>query len=214
MPPANPPPEDPAERKARHLAMLRDLAELGMNLARKAAEKADEDLERDDTQAQPGKPDHNLTFNRHARAVRDTIALESRIASDTPSRRAPPYRPAASSDPRRPLLRRALHQAAHAEPDRAQLCRAIDERIEQELLADPAQDTPAGSVLAAISRHLDLSIDPSKLSDELLVCDHPGWNEPPPEPPDRNSRPAARRPDDPPPDRYPPARSLTGAPDG
>ncbi len=112
-----PPAETEDERKARHLRMARELAELGMTLARAAANQAllawreapsaaaepptlagsrprasapDEsapDIQANETHgAEPAagirpRPDHTLAFARLSRAVRQTIALEARIAA-------------------------------------------------------------------------------------------------------------------------------------
>jgi hypothetical protein len=158
------PTESPAERKARQLATLRRLGELTMGLAEAAAAKAAQHL------AEPGPPEPDgkqadpvLAFTRLSRAVRQTIALEIRVASDdvAPHRPPPP-------DPRRPLLRRALHRAAAADPGRPGLKREIDARIEHELLADPEGDAPLGEVFATICDGLALPFDPSQLPDTLL----------------------------------------------
>ena len=156
--------EDPAERNARQLATLRRLGELTMGLAEAAAAKAAQHL------AEPGPPEPDgkqadpvLAFTRLSRAVRQTIALEIRVASDdrAPHRPPPP-------DPRRPLLRRALHRAASADPARPGLKREIDARIEHELLADPEGDAQLGEVFATICDGLGLPFDPSQLPDTLL----------------------------------------------
>src|SRR3954471_3207138 len=107
-------PETDAERRARHLDMLREMAELAMEVARDAAAKATSP-----DPATAGCPDPGLTFARATRAARQAIALETRIAAgDLPPMRAP-RDPATSPDPRRALLRQALHKAAQPEPNRA-----------------------------------------------------------------------------------------------
>lgn len=208
------PADDHAEFKAWQTGMIRELAELSMNLARAAAHRAAQDLAEPPEPSEPAskpasrlpsKPrtDHALTFTRLARAVREAIAVENRIRSDdapprpaaprpaaprpVPPRRAPP-----PADRRRPLLRRALHQAAEAEPDRAarnRLRRDIDERIEHELGADLTHDVPIHVILIALLDHFELSLDPSKLSDELLGI------------PPTHYPPDDRHPDDPRPDQ-------------
>ena len=160
-------PEADAERRARHLDMLREMAELAMEVARAAAAKA--------TSPDPATadaPDPGLTF---ARATRQAIALETRIAAgDLPPMRAPrPARdPAAppAPDPRRTHLRQALHKAAQGEPNRAALRREIDVSIERELGADPEAEIATGEILAKLSNQLGLPFDPSLLPDHFLAA--------------------------------------------
>jgi hypothetical protein len=162
------PRETDAERRDRELDMLREMAELGMQMARAAAARA---LDPDSQTAPDFARDPTLAFARATCAVRQAIALETRIAAAelAPARAQPA--PASAHDPRRPALRQALYKLADAEPERAaraQLRRHIDERIEHELLADPGADLPPGDVFAAICDDLGLHLDPSALPDELL----------------------------------------------
>jgi hypothetical protein len=69
--------ETPDERTQRHLQMLRELGELGMGLARSLAERAEEPGIADQTAI-----DLRVAFARTARAVRQTVALETRLAQD------------------------------------------------------------------------------------------------------------------------------------
>jgi hypothetical protein len=167
--------------------MLREMAELGMNMARVAAARALGDGPADTDQP---AADPSLAFARATRAVRQAIALEIRVAAEAAPRHNPagdlarsaPARLAVPApDPRRPALRQALHKLAAAEPERAaraQLRRHIDERIEEELLADPDGDLPLGEAFAAICDELGLNFDASTLSDEFLAIP------PTPHPPD------------------------------
>jgi len=160
-------PETDAERRARHLDMLREIAELAMAVARDAAAKAT-----DPNPAPAERPDPGLTFARATRAARQAIALETRIAAgDLPPMRAPrPARdPAAAADPRRALLRQALHKAAATDPNRAALRREIDECIERELGADPEAEIATGEILVKLSEQLGLPFDASLLPDEFLT---------------------------------------------
>ncbi|HEX4261970.1 MAG TPA: hypothetical protein VHY76_12810, partial [Acetobacteraceae bacterium] len=121
--PPTPPEETAAERTARHLAMLRELAGIGMALARALGEQAlaalappaPETPEPAPAPAPPSRTDPGLAFARVTRAVRQTIALEARIVAD---RDAPPRprhpdgrpvrRPDRSADPRHATIRRVL----------------------------------------------------------------------------------------------------------
>lgn len=173
------PVQGPAERKARRLAVLCRLSELGMTLAEAAASKAAQDLTETDTPNSPEQPakrrtDYVLVFTRLANVVRQAIALEDRIDRAAPSPPGRASRPPPPPDRRRPMLRDALHKAAAAEPDRAArtaLCRHIDERIEAELLADPAHAVHVSDILIAICEDLNLHPDVSKLPDELIGMD-------------------------------------------
>jgi hypothetical protein len=176
---------DAAERTARHLRQLQELAELGMAMARAVAEEALHPAPA--PEAAPSEPataptrtrrDPGLGFARLAHSVRQTIALEARIAAerDNPSPR--PSRPP-PPDPRRSLLRGALYAAApgpHREAGRATpggFRREIDERIEDELAADPGGDIPIHEILAAICGDLGITLDCSRLPDALLDMTDP-----------------------------------------
>ncbi len=174
MPPANPTPETPAERKARQLAMLRRIAERAMALAERAADDA-EAAPRD---ADP-KPDHHLNFTRHARTVRIVIALERNLDADPA--RATRYRAAAPfglasvhNDPRHAPLRRVLQKEARKHPNPAQLCRAVDDRIGQELADDPDQQIAIAEILVTLCNELGLDPDLAHLPDEVLVDEPAG----------------------------------------
>jgi hypothetical protein len=179
-------PETEAERRARQLADLREISALGMQLARAAAAQALAPEPSDPEQ--PAPPDPNLAFARVTNAVRQAIALETRIAAGTLARSAdhPTDRSTQTPDPRRPKLRQTLHKLADAEPERAaraQLRRDIDDRIEDELQADPDAEIPIADILIAIGDDLGLRIDLSQLPYEYLVT--PGAPRPTaPEPPD------------------------------
>ena len=83
LPPSLDPPR-PCEREARALRqmrMLEELAEIGMKLARAVERRIEEKLSAD---AEDGDAGLALVFSRISRAVRQTIALESRL-DRTPS---------------------------------------------------------------------------------------------------------------------------------
>lgn len=169
MPPANPTPETPAQRQARQLAMLRRIAERAMALA----ERADDDAEAAPRDADP-KPDHHLNFTRHARTVRIVIALERNLDADPA--RATRYRPTSNvhNDPRHAPLRRVLQKEARKHPNPAQLCRAVDDRIGQELADDPDQQIAIAEILVTLCNELGLDPDLAHLPDEVLVDEPAG----------------------------------------
>ena len=185
------PPDQPgAARTARHLCLLEELAELGMELARAAAQQALAEWNRPPQNAtaspapetaasrgaRPGpRLDPGLTFARVSRAVRQTIALEARIAAGDigPGRRWWPNR--LPADPRLPVIRRVLHAAAEAETDgaaRRDLRRQIDERLDDLPEADPDGELAVDEIIASICGALGISVDPARLPDELLA---PTW---------------------------------------
>ncbi len=129
--PPTPPEEPAAERTARHLAMLRELAEIGMALARALGQQAlaalappaAETPEPAPAPTPPSRIDPGLAFARIARVVRQIIALEARIIADRDAPPRPPRpdgrsdgrpgrRPDRSADPRHATIRRVLHEAA------------------------------------------------------------------------------------------------------
>src|SRR4051794_30180318 len=72
-------------RTARQLAMLQELAEIGLQIARAVRDEALARAEPVDEDAAPrlspfGSGDLGLIYSRISRAVRQTLALESRIA--------------------------------------------------------------------------------------------------------------------------------------
>ncbi len=182
---------DAAARTARHLRQLEELAELGMAMARAVAAEALHPAPA--AEAAPSEPattptrtrrDPGLTFARLAHSVRQTIALEARIAAerDNPSPR--PTRPL-PPDPRRSLLRGALYDAAGPGPQREAgraaaggFRREIDERIDDELAVDPGGDIPVHEILAAICGDLGISLDYSRLPDALLDMTGPMDDDP------------------------------------
>ncbi|HEX4262559.1 MAG TPA: hypothetical protein VHY76_15790, partial [Acetobacteraceae bacterium] len=196
---------DPAERRARHLRQLEELAELGMEMARAVAEAALHPPPAADPAAPaapahtPKRTDPGLVFARLAHSVRQTIALEARIAAGTETRTF--GRPPPPPDPRRALLREALHGAAEPRsgprsgPGRADASgfrREIDERIDDELAADPAGDIAIEDLLVIIARDLGVTLDYSRLSDAVIGMTDA---EPEPEPePDPEPDPAAPAP--------------------
>lgn len=199
-----PTPAELADIQARHLAELCELQSLGMGIARGAAAAAARQFETPAPQpASPsapeparGCPDAALAFSRAARIVHQSITLETRVAhGDLLRGRA--TLPPPLADRRRVLIRNALHRAVQDEPDRAQRRRQIDEHVDHELRADPAQELPSKDILETVAEGLQIPLDPAKLADELIGFFYqppewarPGYQPPPedldhPEPPSR-----------------------------
>ena len=208
MPPSPHPLESDEDRRARHLSALKDLTTLGMNLARKAATRAEAHLDAPDTDpADPRPADHARTFERYARIVRTLIGLEHRIAALDPARRT--FRPGLPSaavrfgpdaDPRRPKLRRFIQEITRSNPDAAEIRRLAQTTIDATLDRDPDRAMPIGQILDEICTLYGLPFDIAQLPDAFLV---PYPSDPPldPEPdpaPETAPEPATDPPTDPP----------------
>jgi hypothetical protein len=131
---------DPREARAeRRRAMLEQLAEIGMALARDLSRRVGEGLER-------GEPldggDAALEFSRISRSVRQTLALEARLDQDRDAlakmfaaeREARETARRQRIEDRRECVRgavdEAIEKAGGPQRQRTRLCEALDERLE------------------------------------------------------------------------------------
>jgi len=156
-------PSGEAGRAARRLALLAELAETGMDLARAVHRQAT-------GEAQDGSPpaDPALAFSRISRAVRLTLALEARIEADRAAATAArPPRPPDGERAVDKLMRRLLGPRPWPQDDLdGEDAEASDpcendgggeacERPDAETEADPdAFGRPAGEVIGAIRKDL------------------------------------------------------------
>jgi hypothetical protein len=146
----------------RQLQVLGDLAEIGLELARAVeagAKGPDADLDK-----------AVLAYSRVARAVRQTIMLQSRlievVQADTARAEAIAARRASVKARMRTLLRRAI-DAEHEAPDRAErLTAEAAERLEADLYGD-VLTRPVGEIIADICRDLGLDPDWPALQGEI-----------------------------------------------
>ncbi len=181
-----PPPETAEERTQRQLDMCRHMAEMAMDLAQAAAEKAMRDLsdeeEPPETQPKrgaPRKPDPAQTFVRLTGVVRQTITLEIRIAN-------PPQTQARKGrekkfDPRRATLKRLIHETTDRCPDRNDLRKGADRTIEDHLADDQYDETSMPDLFQSICKEAGIEPNQRRLSDEMLDIAFPGpWPDPPP----------------------------------
>ncbi len=112
--------ELPEDRTARHLQLCRRLADLALALAEHAAAEL---LSAPDPALEPSPEaprraaEPALTFTRMARCVRETVALEARIAAQAEARRKPWPAPSALAG----MLRPAAVPAPAAKPRREPL---------------------------------------------------------------------------------------------
>jgi hypothetical protein len=83
---ADPPPERPSAARAlvdRQVAVLSELVDIGMEIARAAGRRATATLEGEE--AAPAHPDPTLAYARAAKAVRMCVALQARLLKDLPA---------------------------------------------------------------------------------------------------------------------------------
>jgi hypothetical protein len=162
-----------AGRRARHLRILADLADIGMELVQHVRQRALAE------EAAP-EADPVLAFARVARAVRQTVALEARVAAggfDTPS---PVSRRAAPSDGASRLWDSKLKAkvrvkeaiACGAEPgDAEDLLRDLNERLDDPEYGDEMPDRPIGLAVALICGALGVTADLKDFTDAEMGFD-------------------------------------------
>ncbi|MGZ3375245.1 MAG: hypothetical protein ACXU8S_01485 [Phenylobacterium sp.] len=171
------PPEAANARDAERLAALRELAEIGMRLARRvvAAAEAGETV-----------GDAALTYARIARAVRQTLALEARLEGEalegrrraeaerqTAQAQAAALRAEAASAPtreRRRLVSRAVNRAIEHEGEAGERMDYLQDRL-LDVLNDREDDEdflnlPIGELVAMICKDLNVDFDATLWEDE------------------------------------------------
>ena len=173
--------DEAAARTGRHLGMLAELAEIGMRLAREVerralAEEPRRDALPDRARLNSAEMDWGLVFARIARAVRQTVALEARLAGEAQAQAAtvPASQAAAGRKRSRRIKERVrvlAEEAIGAEADghevenmRLDLAERLDDPdIEAEL-----GRRPIGVIFAAICRDLGITPDLSGFTDAEL----------------------------------------------
>jgi hypothetical protein len=170
-------------RAARRLAVLGELAEIGLALARSLGRQvADAAAAEPAGRPRPSGGDPALAFSRIARAVRLTLALEARFDQDgqaaeaeRAARRADDERARLDrrigglilKDEARAIARAAIEAEAGergGEIDVERLLADLDERLEDE--ADWDCDRPIGEMVARICRDLGVAFDADAWVDE------------------------------------------------
>ena len=173
----DPAPDAAEARTARQLAMLHELAEIGMQIARAVRDEA---LARaalaDEGSPQPrsrfGGGDLGLVYGRIAKAVRQTLALETRIAEGVEKARVEQRRGhvaavRAAFEERQHEIRDYVAEAIEAEaverqsPEREieRLLDDLDERLEAGDYDDALADAPIGDLVARICADLGVTPD-------------------------------------------------------
>jgi hypothetical protein len=168
---------DAAARVARQQGALQELAELGMRIARAICAEAEAPTE-------PGRKfagDPALMFSRVSRAVRMTLALETRLAEESQARRQQHAATATArtqqvlADQHAENATRALHKGVVRELVEAAIESELYETPEarenlladlDERLADPVEDAefrdrPIADWAADICRRLGVTFDPA-----------------------------------------------------
>ena len=209
---ANPSPEP--DWRAEHLAMLRELAELNMRLARAVvarAEAATEQPAEPDAAPTPSAADPALALSRLGRAVRLTLAMEAKLRTDAqdaaearatpqPQVDASPLDPAGNRGPhitiKRWLVAEALREAAEAAedqetgdaPEREDLFGDIIERING-LSDDVLYDVPKSVLIDRLGAELGLAFETDTDEEARDLKLWRGWDLPPhdPGPPDEDA---------------------------
>jgi hypothetical protein len=192
------------------LAMLHELAQIGMRLAR--------GVEREAEAPDVSAGDLVLKFARVARAVRQTLALETRIEGELATRAREDAAAGAVRleretrarlAGRKTAIRCAVEQAIEAEADHHELEGLFDHL--EERLQDRADtdflDRPVGELVARICRDIGVTPDMSLWQDEDWaiaegVTARPADAPEVPEVPEAPPPPAAVPPPDPPPRPY------------
>jgi hypothetical protein len=183
-----PVPDDPEGRTARQLAMLQELAEIGMQIARAVRDEAlatDAPAD-DDAPKRPsrfGNGDLGLVYSRIARAVRQTVALETRVAEggqkaclERDQRHAAAVRWAAHE--RRAEIRGYVTEAIEAEgvqhgASDHEVDRLLDDLEDRIEAYDPLLgDAPMGEVVARICADLGIVPDWSLWDGHAWAAEH------------------------------------------
>lgn len=156
-----------SERDARALALLAELAGIGMALARDLGRRAADD----ETPLDPAEA--ALAFSRLSRAVRLTIALEQRLAEAAPARaeaaarawrvrigheRA--LRAAGRKDEAEALVARALAAEGRDGFEADAVLEELSERLDEADDDDWLTDVPIAVMAARICRDLGVAFDP------------------------------------------------------
>jgi hypothetical protein len=168
-----------AERRARHLRMLAELADIGMELVQHVKRQV---LEEEVSPGRTKYADPVLAFTRLARAVRQTLALEAKVAAGGFSGPSPISQGAAESEgawriwdgKKKAKVRLKVEEAiaSLADPSDAEdLLRDLNERLDDPEYGDEMSVRPVGMAFALICGALGLEVDLKKYSDAELGFD-------------------------------------------
>jgi len=175
---------------AQDIAVLDELTQLGLQLARLMCRAATKFLEAEPeppaqgadpkTPSRPSPPDRAPAFapafahafGRIARVIQTGITLKNRlVARQAPPEAAPPAMPETASDPRRPAIAAYLHKVVDAlphHPNPRVLHRTIEARIDKLLATDPGYTLRGSEIVIPICTDLGLPYDLAKMHDDLI----------------------------------------------
>jgi hypothetical protein len=146
------------------------MGEIGLLLMERAGQEA---LEASKTSGEPaaGRREAITAFARISRCVRDTYAMEQRLAAGKlPA--APAEESASADDPRRPMIKDFLLEQIDASPHpksvKAAFRQQLDPLITDFLEEDLEQDHPSGFIVLKVCKELGLNCTTSDMPDELL----------------------------------------------
>jgi hypothetical protein len=200
-------PQPDEARTQRQLAMLQELAEIGMRLARALEAEALAPAEEPKPPSRFGGGDLGLIFSRIARAVRQTLALETRLAGEVETARVEHAR--ATTDARRRQVRGYVVEAIEVDAvehgktdlDVEWLLGDLNERLDDGAYDADFADAPIGDLVARICADLGVTPDWSLWEDQAWAIEYEK-SRPPDNHPERRPVPPGANPDpsEPPPD--------------
>ena len=159
----------------RQMRMLEELAEIGMKLARAVERRVEESVSAD---VENGDAGLALVFSRISRAVRQTIALESRLDRELHEARTAEHAVIAerARDATRTLARRRKHtvrevvqeafESEAAGPELEALLADLDERLDDSDDDLDFAELPIADLAARLCRQLGVPFDPTLWQDE------------------------------------------------
>jgi hypothetical protein len=167
---------DAAERRGRHLRILARLADIGMELVEHVRQQVFED------DVPPAGVDPVLAFARLAKAVRQTVALEAKVAAggfDTPM---PVVRGGAKPEgawrswdsKSKAKVRQKVEEAIASDADATDtedLLRDLNERLDDPEYGDEMSNRPIGMIVGLICGALGVKVDLGRYSDAELGFD-------------------------------------------
>jgi hypothetical protein len=169
-------PRPEAERRERHSRILQELADIGMELVQHVRRQALEEVA-------PSSADPVLAFTRLARAVRQTIALDARLATGAVAPVRPVAQGNAAARPGIGLLRarvrrsveEAIATASEADGADGEAAEALlldmHEQLDDPEFEDELAEWPIGVVVASICRALRVEVDLAHFSDAEMGLD-------------------------------------------
>ena len=164
-------PAEQAERVARQCRMLRELAEIGMELARRVLQQTPAQPAAPPPAPQPAPaPDPGLTFGRIARAVRLTLVLEAKFAEGTLFPQKPAATHASSSiaalqqhrQRQKQQVKRLVELAIDSDPDAGDpesLLLDLNERLTDDDTTAAFVHLTVGEIVTCICRDLGITPD-------------------------------------------------------